>query len=93
MIKEDDRTPEQKQTHTVLVKGRDSFLSGWGMAETGYSVAAWACKPDDMFKVDRWVRDRGDMQYVAIVDDTYKPPRSTAHYHIYVVKENHPALR
>jgi hypothetical protein len=29
---EDDRTPEQKQTHRVLVLGTDSFMSGWGQA-------------------------------------------------------------
>jgi hypothetical protein len=93
MIREDDRTDEQKQTHNVLVKGKDTFLSGWGGAEGGASVAAWACTPDDMYQVERWVRNRGDMRYVDIVPDTYRPPRSTAHYHIYVADENHPSLQ
>ena len=27
---QDDRTPEQKATHTILIIGTDSFMSGWG---------------------------------------------------------------
>jgi hypothetical protein len=92
MIKVDDRTEEQKQTHTTLVKARDNFMSGWGQAENGYSVCAWACKPEDSQAVYRRVKARGAMRYVAIVPDTYRPPRSTAHYHIYVVGPDHPAL-
>ena len=92
MTRKDDRTAQEKQTHTMLVKGRDRILSGWGGAEGGYSVTAWACKPDDAYTVERWVRNRGDMSYVDVVLDDYRPPRSTAHYHIYVVRDNHPAL-
>ena len=31
----DDRTEAQKRTHTCLIAGTDSFLSGWGKAEGG----------------------------------------------------------
>ena len=45
MILEDDRTLEQKKTHTSLIIGTDSFLSGGGEADKGKSFAAWACTP------------------------------------------------
>jgi hypothetical protein len=93
MIRIDDRTPEQKKSHTWGVVGRDTFLSGWGEAKGGYSRATWACKWEDIDKVERWVRNRSDMIYVNVIrPDTYRPPRNTKHYHIYVVDEKHPAL-
>jgi len=93
MIRQDDRTEEQKKTHIWGVVGRDSFLSGWGGASGGYSRAAWACGPDvNADRVERWVRSRGDMKYVTVVDlSTYRPPRGTAHFHIYVVDPLHRA--
>ena len=42
----DDRTPEQKKSHSWLVIGTDSFMSGWGKASGGKSYAAWACKEE-----------------------------------------------
>lgn len=92
MIIEDDRTEQEKRTHTVLVKGKDMFLSGWGEAEGGTSFAAWACTPDDQYTVERWVRNRGDMRCVDIVTDDYRPSRSCKHFHIYVVRDGHPAI-
>lgn len=93
---QDDRTDEQRETHPCLVVGTDSFLSGWGGAEGGASVAAWACSPDDLQTVERWVRNRSDMKRVRVVYDgpncktRYKPKRA-AHFHVYVVTDNHPA--
>jgi len=84
----DDRTEEQQKTHRWGVVGRDRFLSGWGGARGGYSRAAWACGPDENLDqlYDR-IKARGDMQYVNIVDlSSYRPPRGTAHFHIYVAK-------
>ena len=94
-IYEDDRTPEQKQSHTVLIAGTDSFMSGWGMAEGGASMCAWACRPEHASKVERWVRSRGDMKQVRQVSDPWRP--NAAHTHIYVVPDptpeyRHPAL-
>jgi hypothetical protein len=94
-IIKDDRTPEQRRTHTLAVVMRDRFMSGWGGARDGYSRAAWAV-PDGatLHSTERWVRSRGDAQYVNVVDlATYRPPRSTAHFHIYVVDAEHPAAR
>lgn len=93
MKTEDDRTPEQKNTHRWGVVARDRFLSGWGGASGGASRCAWACAPDvDIDRVERWVRNRGEMRYVNKVDlSTYRPPRGTAHFHIYVCDSGHPA--
>lgn len=88
MITKDDRTDEQRKTHTIGIVGRDRCLSGWGKAKGGYSRACWALTPND--SVDRVydrVKARGDMQYVAIVDlRTYRPPQGTLQFHIYVYK-------
>ena len=92
MITVDDRTPEQKQSHTWIVKGRDKCLSGWGGAEGGSSYAGWACKPDDVDQVEQWVRSRGDIQRVFVCTPGYHlSGGKNDHYHIYVVNENHPA--
>jgi hypothetical protein len=86
MITVDDRTPEQKKTHYWAVVGRDKFMSGWGEAKGGYSRAAWACPTlKDAEGIEDRIKDRSDMQYVNLVDlRTYRPPRDTAHFHIYV---------
>jgi hypothetical protein len=43
--------------------------------------------------VFNWVSSREEMRNVNIVNlNTYRAPRGTAHFHIYVVTENHPAL-
>ena len=96
MIKQDDRTPEEKQTHRVLVIGTDSFMSGWGGAKGGTSVAAWACHPDvNPDRVENWVRNRKEMKYVRVVLETGRPyrPKSAAHFHVYVCGPDHPAAR
>ena len=64
MVTVDDRTDEQKATHTWLIIGTDSFLSGWGGASGGASYAAWACKTEDRDRVFNWVSSRGDMKRV-----------------------------
>lgn len=93
MIREDDRTEEQKTTHTWGVVARDKFMSGWGEARSGASRCAWACHPDvNITRVENWVKDRKEMCYVNVVDlRTYRPPRGTAHFHIYVCHPGHPA--
>jgi len=94
MVRKDDRTPEQRATHRWAVVGRDTFMSGWGEARGGYSRAAWAAPEDANFtRLEDWVRRRGDMQYVTVVDlRTYRPRRGTAHFHIYVAGPDHPAF-
>ena len=91
MIHVDDRTDEQKQTHTVIVAGTDSMLSGWGQAEDGTSYAGWACRPEDLDKVESWVRNRSDMKRVRIVFSDWRP-RGPGHTHIYLVHSEHNAL-
>jgi hypothetical protein len=84
---QDDRTPEQKTTHTNLAGGRDSFMSGWGEAEGGASYAYWACTDASVDAVTRWVESRGD-----ITVSLYNPASKAKHTHVYVVGPNHPAL-
>lgn len=79
---QDDRTDEERRTH-ILVVGTDSFLSGWGAAEGGASYAAWACRYEDQYECERWVRARGDMKRVRICGPEWRP-RGTGHAHIYV---------
>ena len=89
---QDDRTPEQKATHPIIWLGTDRFLSGWGGAAGGASYAGWACRPDDQYAVERWVRARGDMGRVREVGPGYRPSSACSHLHVYVVGPGHPAL-
>ncbi len=87
MIIQDDRTEEQKKTLTYGVVGTDKFMSGWGKAENSMSYAVWACKPDDIDKLERTINGRGDMLRVRIVElKTYKP-RGRGHCRIYVPQQ------
>ena len=95
MIIEDDRTQEQKETHTCLIVGTDRFMSGWGKAQGGVSYAAWACRHEDSFKVLEWVERRGDMNKIGKFFETSKSkyrPEGKGHCHIYVVTEGHVSL-
>ena len=96
MTREDDRTPEQKETHTYLIVGTDTFMSDWGGATGGASIAAWACGPDtNTNRVFNWVQSRSDMTRVRDAIDgkgsRYSP--KCEHLHIYVVGADHPANR
>lgn len=88
---EDDRTEEQKTTHTVLVVATDRALSGWGKAAGGKSYAAWACKPEHEKDVLEWVERRHDMTRVRVVYGSYRPS-AAGHLHVYYVRPDHPAL-
>jgi hypothetical protein len=88
----DDRTPEQRVTHTVLIGGTDKALSGWGLAAGGRSIAIWACKPEDAVIVAVWVQSRTDMTRVRKLSERYRG-RKGDHVHIYDVHDTHPALQ
>jgi len=90
----DDRTEEEKQTHTILVTATDKFMSGWGGASGGNSKCAWACKDRvQASQVLDWVNARSEMKYVNIHYNNNWRPKNAAHVHIYVVGDNHPALK
>jgi hypothetical protein len=91
-IDSDDRDEFTKQTHVVLIGGTDRFMSGWGHAEGRMSYAFWACRPEHDWRVERWVRSRGDMMRVRRVSDDYRGS-GLAHVHVYVVGVGHPSLR
>lgn len=87
----DDRTPEEKETHTVLITATDNFMSGWGGASGGLSKCAWACKPKHADQVFDWVSGRSDMKYVNMTCNKWYP--KAKHVHIYVVNEGHSSLK
>jgi len=91
MHTEDDRTSEQMETHTILIVALDKWMSGWGLAENGRSYVAWACKPEHAQFVKNWVANRGDLAYVRVKENGYKP-RGNGHFHVYVVTKNHPSV-
>lgn len=82
----DDRTEDQKRTHTLAVVGTDSFMSGWGEARSGLSYAAWAFKDGQYADALSRIEGRGDMKRVRVVTlDGYRAT-GAAHLHIYVYK-------
>lgn len=92
MIFKDERTEVERSTHTVLIGGRDSFMSGWGGARGGSSFAYWACEPSDVFTVSAWVEGRGDITLVPIDDLLNTDREEPEHCHIYTVREGHVSL-
>lgn len=95
VIYKDDRTDAERETLTVLVGGRDSFMSGWGGptgAEDGSSYAYWACRPDDVFTVSEWVEARDEITLVPIDDVMSKEQSEHEHVHVYAVREGHVSL-
>lgn len=81
----DQRTEQQKQTHTVLIGGKDSFMSGWGKGTVG-SYAYWACEPEHQEAVEWWVGKRDGIKL-----KSYRE-RPKNHTSIYPVDEGHPAV-
>lgn len=87
MIFVDDRTPEQKLSHTIIVLMTDSFLSGWGQAGKGPSYAGWACRPELADRIEQRIRARSDAKRVRVVLGNYRPPAIEGHCHIYVADD------
>ena len=87
----DDRTDDQKGTHTELYGGKDRFLSGWMCKGGASSYAYWACKPCDFDKLQKWVEGRSDITRLCYYKDKV-PYKRFGHVHIYVVDDGHPAL-
>ena len=80
---QDDRTPDQKLTHTIGIVGTDSFMSGWGKTQGGHSYAVWACEPGNVAATLSRIENRGDMKRVRVVTLNGYRPRA-AHTHIYL---------
>ena len=89
----DDRTEETAQTHTVIIGGRDRFLSGWRCNDGRASYAYWACRPEDANAVSAWVAGRSDMTSVRRRGERFIRSLSQgSDVHVYVVTDNHPSL-
>lgn len=90
MIITDHRSISQRKTHRWIVTGRDTFLSGWGMASNGVSRASWACRTlNEAYNVEQHIRARTDMRYVSIHKLPHYRPRHTAQWSIYPITRNH----
>ena len=91
----DDRTADQKATTRAIVRATDKFMSGWGGATGGKSIAAWACDTwEKANRLEKWVGSRSEMKYVSIVAKDWRPKLGkNDHAHVYWVDDNHPALR
>lgn len=88
MIIKDDRTPEQKKTHRLIVVGTDSFMSGWGEAKNGASYAGWACTYENVDAVEKRIKARSEMKRVRVVSADYRPKAGYCeHFHIYVAND------
>ena len=85
----DQRTAEERKTHTWGVAARDRFLTGCGAARGGASVAVWACATHaEAEAVARRVAAQKEMRNVRIVDlRRWRVPRGAGHVSIYVVEE------
>lgn len=93
---QDRRRGDEVTTHTTWICGTDTFLSGWGEAADGASIAAWACLPEHADAVEEWITGRTDMTDVFRLDDSDEFDERlahAAHVSIYTVDEEHPALR
>lgn len=93
--RKDDRTVAQHLSHNWLVVARDRFMSGWGGASGGASIAAWACETMEQAEAcEQWVRSRKEMRNVRLVRESkgYVDRIRGAHVHVYVVTDGHPAL-
>jgi hypothetical protein len=90
----DDRNESQKITHKWAIVAKDKCMSGWGGATGGASRVAWAIDGGaNAEKLLRWVSARSEMVNVNHVNlDTYRAPRGTSHFHIYVANASHPAF-
>ena len=83
-IIKDTRTDQERKTHTWAVIGTDTFLSGYGDAHGKISYAGWAFDTMDIGgKILKWVKSRGDMKRIRVVNlKTYRP-RGSVHITIY----------
>ena len=84
MILQDDRTPEQRQTHIWGIVANDKFMSNWG-ACPGKSVAIWALQDyDEAENFLKYIKNRRKcMKYLRLVNLTNYKIRPCYHCHIY----------
>lgn len=92
----DDRNVDEHLSHNWLVIARDRFMSGWGGAAGGASIAVWACATlPEAEACEQWVRNRSEMRNVRLVREKNRTLARirAAHVHVYVVDAGHPATQ
>ena len=72
-MRDDRRTPEDKQRTVGFVVGTDRFMSGWGLAPGRSLFAVPFASWDDGKRIEEWMDSRGDMQRVRLVGKAYRP--------------------
>ena len=92
-IRTDDRTQDERLTHTILISCYDPIMSRWPTMAKFRSYAVWACRPEDADTVFKWVKNRSDMKRVKFHDNGIFFPKGRSHVHVYVVRDGHPAIR
>ena len=87
-------TRKMASEYPYMVSAYDKFMSGWGMAKGGKSVAVWCCySPQDQEKIVKWLRNRSEMRYIKTRFATKWRPKNAAHVSYYAVDSDHPALK
>jgi hypothetical protein len=77
-MKQDDRTPEEMNTHTAFICASDKVFK---------DRICWACKPIDANKVEIWANKRTDLKRISY--NLNVPKNATK---IFVVGQHHPSL-
>ena len=99
----DDRTETERETHTVLIGGKDKFMSTFGPCDPKNgnwrnpapdSYAFWACTPEMAERVYMHVSDRSEIITGKLTKGfpqhfLNRIKRKEALVHIYVVTEDH----
>lgn len=88
----DRRSDEEKKTHTKLVGGYDTCLSGWGneIGQPEGSWAFWACTDEQVPTVLAWIKTRDEFRKIRLYTEAWAEKKSIdARVSIYVITDDH----
>ena len=84
---------EDRQKYCDLVACTDRVLSGTSFANYLGSYMVFCCRPNDSYKVQKWLENRQDPMRIRRVSTNYRPHSNyCGQVSYYIVDENHPAL-
>lgn len=89
----DDRTDQEKDTHTELVCVIDVEVTSWDSPTVYRQITAWACHPYHTEAVHKWACQVNKGMQIKLCDSASFKPRGKGHCHIQVVLDNHPAVK